>query len=70
MNKYKFVLKGKDENISIRTKGDINYIISAIMQFTCEVSITNDISKKEFLERCKESYELVMKQINEEGRND
>lgn len=70
MNKYKMVLKGKDNNFAVNTKGDINYIISSIMQFICEVMIENDITKKEFTENCKKTYELVMKQINEEGRND
>ena len=70
MNKYKIVLKGKDNNFTVNTKGNINYIVSSIMQFACEVAIDNDITKKEFTESCKKTYELVMKLINEEGRND
>lgn len=70
MDKYKFVLKGKGEKMTIDSKGNINLIIAGIMQFVCDISIANDITKKQFLEQCKESYEIVMKMMSEEGRND
>lgn len=67
MNKYKITLKGNDEGFSVDTKGELNYIIASMMQFICEVSIANDITKKDFLNSCKESYEVVMKgEINNE----
>ena len=69
MNKYKFVLKGKNELFKVNTKGDMNLIMYAVIQYMCQISIANDISKKEFLNECKECYEQVMKMINEEGRN-
>jgi len=65
MNKYKITIKGNEDGFKVDTKGDINYIIASIMQFACEVTIENEITKKEFLERCKNTYELVMKLINE-----
>jgi hypothetical protein len=35
------------------------------MQYVCETMIYNDMTKKEFLEKCKLSYETIMKEINE-----
>ena len=67
MNKYKFVLKGKDDNFSTEIKGDIDHIISATMQFVCEVITDCGVTKKEFLEGCKNTYENVMKYKNERG---
>jgi len=65
MSKYKFVLKGKDMTFTAKEKGDLNLIIPALMQYICEISIANDITKKMFLDRCKTSYETIMKLINE-----
>lgn len=63
--KYKFILKGKDENFKTKEKGDLQLIISSIMQYVCETSIYCNMTKKQFLDSCKNSYELVLKEINE-----
>ena len=65
MSKYKFVLKGKDEIFSTKANGDLTYMISAMMQFVVERTIESKITKKEFLESCKEWYEMSMKILNE-----
>ena len=65
MSKYKFILKGEDMVFKTKVKGDLDLIISSIMQYVCETMIYNDMTKKEFLEKCKTSYETIMKNINE-----
>lgn len=65
MRKYKFILKGKDFRFYTKEKGDISLIISSIMQYVCETSIMCDMTKKEFLANCKDTYEKVLKEINE-----
>ena len=65
MCKYKFILKGEDMVFKTKVKGDLDLIISSIMQYVCETMIYNDMTKKEFLEKCKLSYETIMKEINE-----
>lgn len=65
MNKFKFVLKGENDMYSTNLKGDINTIIASLMQYICEITIDVGITKKEFLERCKKTYELTLKMLNE-----
>lgn len=65
MSKYKFVLKGKDEIFSTKANGDLQYMVSAMMQFVVERAIESKITKKEFLESCKKCYEMSMKILNE-----
>ena len=65
MKKYKFSLKGKDGFYITKKKGDISLIISSLMQYVCETVIMCDMTKKEFLANCKETYEKILKEMNE-----
>lgn len=67
MNKYKFILNGKGEQFTTKSKGDLNYIVSGIMQYVCEKSIDNNMSKKEFVDNCKKTYEIIERLRGEEN---
>ena len=59
MSKYKFKLKGKDEHFETYEKGDKSYITLALIQCACEMSIKHNVSKKEFIDKCKCTYDLI-----------
>lgn len=66
MNRYKIVIKGNEKGFTVKTKGDINRILTSISQFICETCIKSEISKEEYLKICKKIYELTIKYLNEE----
>lgn len=61
-NKYKVIIKGDEFNFSVKTKGNINSIVVAMMETVCDIVRENGVSKKDFVEKCKRTYELCVEE--------
>ncbi len=66
MNKYKMVIKGDSESFKFKSIGEDYGLMSATLaQILCETAIISHVSKKEFVEQMKKTYDIVLKLIEE-----
>ncbi len=58
MNKFKVTIKGNEDGFNIKTKGDDVLIIASMMEYICDCALCSGFSKKDFIERCKHTYDV------------
>ena len=59
MNKFKVIIKGNEDGFIIKTKGDDDaLIIASMMKYICDCALYSGFSKKDFIERCKHTYDV------------